>query len=73
MKGFLPAQALQDRGSDPIKGTLQRINATTNPDKLLGIVEAALEMAKTAASKVLRQQWENVVTTARGKYRKLAA
>jgi hypothetical protein len=66
-------QALEERGVDPVQGTLQRLNATTNPDKLLGIMEAAQEMANTAKSQVRKQQWHGVVTAARSKYRKLAA
>lgn len=64
--------ALIDRGADPIQGTLQRLNATTNAEKVLGIYYAATQRAAQAKSKVVRQEWTHVAAEAQKKYRALA-
>jgi hypothetical protein len=36
-------EALEARGQDAHEGTLRRLNATSKPDKIRGIYEAALD------------------------------
>ena len=64
-------EALIERGTDPIRGTLQRLAAVTKAEKAQGIYYAALEMAERTAAKSGKQQWAQVAAEAKKKHRLL--
>jgi hypothetical protein len=57
-------QALIDRGQDPVDGTLRRIAATQDPDKLLGIYQAARLMVQINKRNAVKNQWKYVARAA---------
>jgi hypothetical protein len=57
-------QALIDREQDPIDGTLRRIAATQDPDKLLGIYQAAKLMVQINKRNAIKNQWKYVARIA---------
>ena len=49
-------EALEARGQDARAGTLRRLHATTNPDKILGIYEAALNRGWTDITQTAKEK-----------------
>lgn len=68
-RAMVRIQDLIGRGQDPIAGTKRRLEATFDRNKIMGIEQAALIMAKQAKSPALKKAWEDVAAAARKKYR----
>lgn len=63
-------QALINRGQDPHAGTIRRLEKTTKPEKVHGIIQAAQHLAERAKGPD-RSKWEEVADAGKRRHKEL--